>query len=68
LTGLKSKLQHIKIEDYHSDELKLIWVKELQDRGFKCEDKVTSAIMSKLRKNKNPQLVCVEVSTIPENL
>jgi hypothetical protein len=69
LTGLKSNLQHIKIEDYNIDELKLIWEKELKDRNFKCEDKVTIAVMHKLGKMVgtktfgNARAVHLEVST-----
>ncbi len=70
MQGLKSNLQHIKIEDYDVDELKLIWEKKLRDRGFNCESKVTSAVMSKLGKNvgtvgfENARAVCTEVSTL----
>jgi hypothetical protein len=67
-SGLKSHLQHIKIEDYEVDELKLIWEKELKDRNFTCDKKVTSAVMLKLGKIHgtkqfgNARAVCTEVS------
>ncbi len=69
-SGLKSYLQHIKIEDYDVDELKLIWEKELKDRDFKCEERVTSAVMLKLGKIVgtkqfgNARAVCAEVMLV----
>ena len=68
--GLKSRFELIYFDNFDKDELKTIWIKEMQDRGITCDERVTSVVTSRLAKAAerkgfgNARAVCNEVNKI----